>query len=439
MSSVNLFIIIAYYLCKKKYMMMFFMLFVYSFYLANFVLYLKEVDYFNFDFLVLFYDYLSFLMVSLSYFIVLFIFLLKKKNNNLILFSMLSIMFVFLKFSFFMNSLLNFYLFFEFCMIPLMILILIMGSSVERFISVMYMLLYTMLGSLIFLSLILLMSKSIFISLEKSVFFYKNSGYLWILMFMVFLVKIPFFSFHFWLPKAHVEGPVSCSMLLAGILLKLGGFGLIRLGLFLSMNSLKLFMNVIMLFSMVGALIVSVVCVFQVDIKLLIAYSSISHMGLMLSGLLSGSQMGSMFGVMMMLSHGFCSSGLFFLGNMFYLRCKSRNMFMYKNILIYSPVFSTLWMLMVVFNMGTPPSMNFFSEIYLLVVLLNKSILFMILFLIIMLISVYYSLNLFLRSGQGLSWDLNFFKKETFMELFISLGHIMFLLICLFNFKLFLI
>nr|YP_009344376.1 NADH dehydrogenase subunit 4 [Paleosepharia posticata]APT42191.1 NADH dehydrogenase subunit 4 [Paleosepharia posticata] len=350
-------------------------------------------------------DMLSYSLILLSFWICSLMILassklLKIKNYSFLFLMVLIFLMLSLYMTFSSMNLFVFYLFFEISLIPTLLLIIGWGYQPERLDAGIYLLFYTLFMSLPMMIMIFYLSEKfnlvVFINLDQNL----NSIYMYMCTNLVFFVKIPMFFLHLWLPKAHVEAPISGSMILAGIMLKLGGYGLLRFMILYKnfiLNSNLFFLSI----SLLGGFLVSLVCIRQSDMKSLIAYSSVSHMGLVLGGIMTLNYWGFFGSLVMMLAHGLCSSGLFCLANILYERIHSRSLYLNKGLLNIIPSLSLWWFLLVSSNMAAPPSLNLVGEIMLINSMVSFSWLSMIFLSLMSFFSAVYSLFLYSYSQHG--------------------------------------
>nr|YP_003457300.1 NADH dehydrogenase subunit 4 [Coelophrys brevicaudata]BAI77062.1 NADH dehydrogenase subunit 4 [Coelophrys brevicaudata] len=305
------------------------------------------------------------------------------------------------------TELIMFYVMFEATLIPTLVLITRWGTQKERLSAGTYFLLYTLLTSLPLLVALLILQNItgtlslLTLNFNPLLLLSTHADKLWWAAFLLaFLVKMPMYGTHLWLPKAHVEAPVAGSMILAAVLLKLGGYGLIRILLILEPLTQQLSYP-FMILSLWGIIMTSAACLRQTDLKSLIAYSSVSHMGLVVGGIFSQSPWGLAGATALMIAHGLTSSALFCLANIQYERTHNRTLVLARGLQSAMPLLTTCWLIATLANLGLPPFPNFLGEIMAITALYEWSPYTLIMTGAGTVLTAAYSLYLFLMSQRG--------------------------------------
>nr|BCD55605.1 NADH dehydrogenase subunit 4 [Ixobrychus eurhythmus] len=277
------------------------------------------------------------------------------------------------------TELMLFYISFEATLIPTLILITRWGNQPERLSAGIYLLFYTLMSSLPLLVTILYLHSQIGtlnLTMLKLTHPTLTSSWTHLLsglaLLMAFMVKAPLYGLHLWLPKAHVEAPIAGSMLLAALLLKLGGYGIMRITLLTGPISNHLHYPFLAL-ALWGALMTSSICLRQTDLKSLIAYSSVSHMGLVIAASMIQTHWSFSGAMILMISHGLTSSMLFCLANTNYERTHSRILLLTRGLQPLLPLMATWWLLANLTNMALPPTTNLMAELTIMIALFNWS------------------------------------------------------------------
>jgi proton-translocating NADH-quinone oxidoreductase chain M len=268
-------------------------------------------------------------------------------------------------------DLLLFYVFFESVLIPMFLIVGVWGSR-ERKVRAAYMLfLYTLIGSVLMLLAILLMysiaGTTDYQVLLTTPFNESLQKLLWIAFFASFAVKVPMVPVHIWLPEAHVEAPTAGSVILAGVLLKLGSYGLIRFSLPLFPSATVFFIPLVYIMVVIAVVYTSLTAIRQTDMKRIIAYASVAHMNVILIGMFAMNAQGLEGAMIQQLAHGFVASALFFCVGVLYDRHHTRLVKYYGGMAHTMPIFVTIFMFFTMANIAMPLTAGFVGEFLILV------------------------------------------------------------------------
>jgi proton-translocating NADH-quinone oxidoreductase chain M len=270
-----------------------------------------------------------------------------------------------------MLDLVLFYVFFESVLLPMFIIIGVWGSRERKIRAAYQFFLYTLLGSVLMLLAIVLMhfqtGSTDFQVLCHAQFSERRQLLLWFAFFVAFAVKVPMVPMHIWLPEAHVEAPTAGSVILAGILLKLGTYGFLRFSIPLLPAATVYFTPLVYTLSVIGIVYASLTTLRQIDLKKIIAYSSVAHMGFVTIGLFSLNVQGIEGALLLMLSHGFVASALFLCVGILYDRTHTRLIHYYGGIVHVMPLFSFFFLVFTMGNLSLPGTSSFIGEFLILV------------------------------------------------------------------------
>lgn len=302
-------------------------------------------------------------------------------------------------------NILMFYILFEIILIPMFIIIGVWGSRKEKERAAYYFFFYTLVGSLFMLLSIFAIYENMG-TLDYQLLISSNMPkelQLWCFLgfFLSLAVKVPKIPFHIWLPQAHVEAPVAGSVILAGILLKLGGYGFIRFSWNIFPEASEYLSPFVILLSTVAIIYASLSTCRQTDAKRLVAYSSVAHMGIVTIGIFSKTLEGIIAAVLLMVAHGLVSSGLFIMVTNLYDRFHTKLIRYYKGVSFTMPLFSTLMFVLILGNIAFPISLNFIGEFFSILSALQFSWLVIIPPLLGMVLSASYSLAFYNKISFG--------------------------------------
>src|SRR5215216_193754 len=259
-----------------------------------------------------------------------------------------------------------FYVFFEGVLIPMFLIIGVWGGP-RRVYAAFKFFLYTLLGSVLMLLAIIAIywqagTTDLVVAMERLQLPFIWQCYLWLAFFASFAVKVPMWPVHTWLPDAHVEAPTAGSVILAGVLLKMGGYGFIRFSLPMFPEASATFAPLVFTLSVIAIVATSLIALVQEDMKKLIAYSSVAHMGFVTMGIFAATAQGVSGGIFQMVSHGIVSGALFLCVGVVYDRMHSREIAAYGGLVNRMPVYAAVFMLFTMANVGLPGTSGFVGE-----------------------------------------------------------------------------
>ncbi len=361
----------------------------------------------------IFHDFLSYILILLTAYILI---LIKMAATPSPLLSFLIILLTLdLYLTFLVDNILIFYVLFEFSLVPMSLIILGWGFQPERLSATLYILFYTVTASFPFLGFIIFSETLWFSDLGST---WSQFSWVALVILLPFLVKLPIFMVHLWLPKAHVEAPVFGSMVLAAVLLKLGSFGMWRLFPAFSHTTL-----IIARVSLLGAGICRLFVNTQTDVKSMIAYSRVVHMGLISFSLIFGRTLAVFSSLIIMVAHGVCRSGLFSLITLSYERFSTRRVLVAQGLLSVTPTLCMFFSILILMNLRAPPSLRLLSETMIIYSSLSWNFLTVAWVALLILFRLIYSLVLFYSYFHGQPTPLFAVSSESKKEIGLSFFH----------------
>ena len=324
--------------------------------------------------------------------IIVFYYTLTINNNKFI--KILIYLNIIISFMFFVsNNFLNIFIFFELSLFPILLIIRIWGYQIERIQASSYLLSFTLFFSIPSFLVIIILQKDI-----NLIYIFKINMFLVFILISIFLIKLPMFIFHIWLPKAHVESPTLGSILLAAILLKLGGWGVLIILLLLNTNFLY---NLLIILGLGGCLFISFICIIQSDFKIIIAYSSVIHINLILIFIIIKTNFMQINVIIVIFLHAIISRIIFFMAGLNFYLIKRRLLYFIK----YNSFNKYLFLLLIIGiflnNFNPPPCLGVLPEIIIFVSFFKKSIILFRFFALILLFSSYFCVYIIINFIMG--------------------------------------